>query len=99
MSGREPGLPMGPEDYSARFIVYQWMRRNELNQPDAVRDFEDAMASGLGARVQLAAALDSDLEGGVTVTLDEIQADEYSLLRVLRQERDRFRDEKQRNGH
>lgn len=79
---------------SPRAVIYLWLRKDE-GLTDGAKDLlEEAFRSPIGRRIGLAAQMDADLEAGLTVTLDELPADEHALIRVLRAERTRHQEEK-----
>lgn len=59
---------------------------------------EDAMArTGAGMFLRNVVAIDESSEWGFRMDLDEITAREYSALKILRSEKQRWRDEQERN--
>lgn len=66
---------------------------------DCPRPKLDAALSGvLGELLGRALDLEFALQKGITVTLDEIYADEFAALRVIGSERDRYIEERQQHG-
>ena len=57
------------------------------------------MAGPEGRLVQRASDLSWDLEAGLATSLDEILAEDYHLMRLLRSERDRWQNEQSKKSN
>lgn len=75
-------------------MIYWWLRQDDGLTPAAKELTEEGMHTPLGRRVWAAAQWEADLDAGMTVTLDEIAADEHALMRVLRAERNRHQEDR-----
>ena len=92
-----------PEQPSLRFLIHWALRREELCDPGLCPDAPDdggrcdhcpldrldgAANSEPGLLLQRALELEYALKAGVTVSLDEIAADEFWAMRVIQEERE-----------
>ena len=92
-----------PEQPSLRFLIHWALRREELCDPGLCPDAPDnngrcdhcpldrldgAANSEPGALLQRALELEYALKAGVTISLDEIAADEFWAMRVIQEERE-----------
>jgi len=92
-----------PAQPSLRFLIHWALRREELCDPGLCPDAPDdggrcdhcpldrldaAANSEPGSLLQRALELEYALKAGVTVSLDEIAADEFWAMRVIQEERE-----------
>ena len=92
-----------PEQPSLRFLIHWALRREELCDPGLCPDAPDdgsrcdhcpldrldgAANSEPGLLLQWALELEYALKAGVTVSLEEIAADEFWAMRVIKEERE-----------
>ena len=91
-----------PEQPSLRFLIH-WALREELCDPDLCPDapeaggrcdhcpldrLDAAANSEPGLLLQRAVEMEYALKAGVTVSLEEIGADEFWAMRVIKEERE-----------
>ena len=103
-----------PEQPSLRFLIHWALRREELCDPGLCPDAPDdggrcdhcpldrldgAANSEPGLLLQRAVELEYALKAGVTVSLDEIAADEFWAMRVIQEERERRERETASDEH
>ncbi len=101
-----------PEQPSLRFLIHWALRREELCDPSLCPDAPDdggrcdhcpldrldaAAHSEPGTLLQRALELEYALKAGVSISLDEIAADEFRAMRVIAEERERRDAESQPN--
>ena len=92
-----------PEQPSLPFLIHWALRREELSDPGLCPDAPDnggrcdhcpldrldgAANSEPGLLLQRALKLEYALKAGVTISLDEIAADEFWAMRVIKEERE-----------
>ena len=97
-----------PEQPSLRFLIHWALRREELCDPCLCPDARMTVAGVTTARstgwisepgllLRRALELEYALKAGVTISLDEIAADEFWAMRVIQEERE-SRDRETRSG-
>jgi hypothetical protein len=94
-----------PDNPTVRYLIYWSFRKKDLCDPSLCPDkheddyrcdacpllkLENALNSERGQLVQKALDLRALLKAGVTITLDEIAADEMYALLIIEQEQNRY---------
>ena len=107
---RAPVVADWPESPSLRYLVYRALRRGQLCDPGLCPDAPDgehercyhcplnrldaAQLTDTGQLLRRALDLRSALAMGIRIGLDETDADEFSAMQVVEQERDAYERER-----
>ncbi len=100
-----------PEDPPLRFLVYWGLRRKELCDPRLcdkaegdepcaecpLRRLEEAQLTAKGSLLRRANDLRAILALGVTISIDDLDADELSAMLIIESELDRLDKERKRD--